>query len=161
MLSGVAVALPLTARSSQFVIGSFEARFFCAERLDAARPRIVGHGRLHDKTSRRDSGIQGGLLECRWKTGSTSVAWEEGRLRPFCTYRPGIDAGFIGIPIVLGGAGPRRRRGPHRRERRNAQRTRHECRAYDRLRRGTTVNGRWSPSRFAFVYAPVEISIHL
>jgi hypothetical protein len=28
MRSGVAVALPLTAMSSQFVIGSFEARFF-------------------------------------------------------------------------------------------------------------------------------------
>ena len=28
MLSGIAVALPLTAVSSQFVIGSFEARFF-------------------------------------------------------------------------------------------------------------------------------------
>ena len=30
MRSGIVVALPLTAVSSQFVIGSFEARFFCA-----------------------------------------------------------------------------------------------------------------------------------
>jgi hypothetical protein len=29
-ISGVVVALPLTIASSQFVIGSFEARFFCA-----------------------------------------------------------------------------------------------------------------------------------
>lgn len=33
MRSGVAVALPLTAMSSQFVIGSFEARFFFAQLL--------------------------------------------------------------------------------------------------------------------------------
>ena len=32
MLSGIAAALPLAAVSSQFVIGSFEARFFCARR---------------------------------------------------------------------------------------------------------------------------------
>jgi hypothetical protein len=31
MRSGVAVDLPLTAMSSQFVIGSFEARFFFAQ----------------------------------------------------------------------------------------------------------------------------------
>ncbi len=36
MRSGIVVALPLTTVSSQFVIGSFEARFFCA---GAFRPR--------------------------------------------------------------------------------------------------------------------------
>jgi hypothetical protein len=35
MRSGIVVDLPLTAVSSQFVIGSFEARFFCAAQLFA------------------------------------------------------------------------------------------------------------------------------
>ena len=39
--------------------------------------------------------------------GSTSATSQEGRLRPFRSHRPGIYAGFIDVPIVLGGAGVR------------------------------------------------------
>ena len=58
MLSGVVVALPLTTMSSQFVIGSFEARFFarcftvgtwCARQpsgngLGSGSDQILSHG---------------------------------------------------------------------------------------------------------------------
>ena len=39
MRSGIVVALPLTAVSSQYVIGSFEARFFCAQRNQSHRAK--------------------------------------------------------------------------------------------------------------------------
>jgi hypothetical protein len=54
-IRGVVVALPLTIASSQFVIGSFEARF-------CARPRAVAPGNFRCQLNQRHSYRRGGEL---------------------------------------------------------------------------------------------------
>ena len=55
MRSGVTVALPLTAMSSQFVIGSFEARFFPAGTVER---RWLGFSSDQVLAHRPDGGLR-------------------------------------------------------------------------------------------------------